>query len=213
MDEAVVLVEGLKKFGFECSDEVVGKFQAYADLLIKWNRVYNLTAITKREEVLTHHLLDCVAMIPHIKTLRPNALRVLDVGSGGGLPAVPLAILRPDLQVRAVDSVGKKVAFINNAAIELGLKNLRGIHSRVEQISGQKFDVITSRAFSSLDLFVDLTKAILANGGCWFAMKGVEPTSEVESLPDFVEVVDTIRLDVPGLKEERHLIVMERSTQ
>ena len=213
MDEAVVLVEGLKKFGFECSDEVVGKFQAYADLLIKWNRVYNLTAITKREEVLTHHLLDCVAMIPHIKTLRPNALRVLDVGSGGGLPAVPLAILRPDLQVRAVDSVGKKVAFINNAAIELGLKNLRGTHSRVEQISGQKFDVITSRAFSSLDLFVDLTKAILANGGCWFAMKGVEPTSEVESLPDFVEVVDTIRLDVPGLKEERHLIVMERSTQ
>lgn len=211
MDEAVILAEGLKTFGFECSDEVVGKFQAYADLLIKWNRVYNLTAITKREEVLTHHLLDCIAMIPYVRTLRPNAHNVLDVGSGGGLPAVPLAILRPDLQVRAVDAVGKKVAFINNAAIELGLKNLRGIHSRVEQISGQKFDIITSRAFSSLDLFVNLTSNLLSDDGCWAAMKGVEPTSEFESLPDFVKVVDTIRLEVPGLKEERHLIVIERS--
>lgn len=213
MDEALILADGLKKFGLDCGDDVVGKFQAYADLLIKWNRVYNLTAITRREEVLTHHLLDCMAMIPYVKALRPNARSVLDVGSGGGLPAVPLAILRPDLQVRAVDAVGKKVAFINNAAIELGLKNLRGIHSRVEQISGQKFDVITSRAFSSLDLFVNLTRNLLADGGCWAAMKGIEPISEVESLPDFVKVVDTIRLEVPGLEEQRHLIVMERSMQ
>lgn len=210
MTEAIrsgALAEGLAALGLSNAPKVIDQFERYAELLLKWNRVYNLTAIREAEDVLTHHLLDAASMVPMIAKHAPQAKTVLDVGSGGGLPAVPIAILCPALSVRAVDAVGKKTAFINQVAIELGLKNLRAEHVRVEKMKGD-FDVITSRAFSSLKDFTTLSRGLLAPGGCWLAMKGGMVDNEAAELPDGVLVCGVEPLTVPGLEEERHLYVL-----
>lgn len=143
------LEEGLSTLGLETSGEQINQLMCFADLLRKWNKVYNLTAIRRDDEILTHHLLDSAALVPLVKSLGPDAQNVLDVGSGGGLPSIPLAILRPDLRVTAVDAVSKKTAFLTQAAIELGLRNYSARHARIERLSGQ-YDLITSRAFANL---------------------------------------------------------------
>lgn len=176
----------------------------YMALLEKWNRTYNLTAIHDPERMLTHHLLDSLAVLPHIG---PGPL--LDVGSGGGLPGIPLAIARPDLEVTLLDTSQKKCSFMQQAAIELKLPQVRVEHARVEAFRREgQFPQIVSRAFSELREFVALTRHLLAPGGEWLAMKGLYPNEEIAHLKGARLKRDT-RLHVPGLEADRHLIVME----
>lgn len=206
-----MLARGLEGLGLPSEERTVLLLGRFADLLLRWNRTYNLTAIREESEVVTHHLLDSAALVPMIGKIAPEAQTLLDVGSGGGLPAVPTALLRPDLSVHAVDTVKKKVTFLQQAQIELGLKNFRAHHARVENLRLSPFDVITSRAFASLADFTSLTEHLLKPSGVWLAMKGVVPEEEMAALPDFVRVREILPMTVPGLHESRHLIVMERN--
>ncbi|TCJ12727.1 16S rRNA (guanine(527)-N(7))-methyltransferase RsmG [Parasulfuritortus cantonensis] len=176
---------------------------AYLDLLRKWNKTYNLTAIHEPERMLTHHLLDSLAVLPYI-----GAERLLDVGAGAGLPGIPLAIARPGLAVTLIDASHKKVAFMHQAAIELGLDNVKAVHGRVEQLPAAPFPQIISRAFSDLSDFVRLTRPLLAEGGEWLAMKGLFPNEELAQLKG-ARLKRDIELAVPGLDANRHLIVLE----
>lgn len=176
----------------------------YLALLGKWNRTYNLTAIHAPERMLTHHLLDSLALLPQVG---PGPL--LDVGSGGGLPGIPLAIARPDLDVTLLDASQKKCGFMQQAAIELKLPRVRVVHGRVEDYRDARgFPQIVSRAFSELQVFINLTRHLLAPGGEWLAMKGLYPDAEIARLQG-ARVKQAIRLEVPGLEADRHLIVME----
>ena len=175
--------------------------------------MHNLTAIESPAQVLTHHLLDSLAIVPQIQRIRERRMRVLDVGAGGGLPGIPLAIAAADLHVTLIDKVQKKVAFLTQAKVELALNNVECIHARVETLRPEPpFDMIIARAFASLAEFVRLTRHLLAARGWWCAMKGALPTAELDALklsaPD-VRVIDAIRLHVPDLKAERHLILMQ----
>jgi 16S rRNA (guanine527-N7)-methyltransferase len=183
------------------------KLSAYLDLLAKWNRVYNLTAIRDREHMESHHLDDALAVLPYL----PDApgTRLLDVGSGGGIPGIPLAIVRPDWQFVLLDSNGKKVTFLTQAVIELGLVNVRAVASRIEDYPPDApFDVVISRAFSDLRTFADAATKYVAADGIIVAMKGALPQDEIDALPDGIEVIATPSLDVPGLDAERHLVLM-----
>ncbi len=196
---------------------------AYLDLLARWNATYNLTAVRDPQDMLRQHLADCLAVVkPMSRQLgqppgggaeaTPRAIRVLDVGSGGGLPGVVLAAMFPHWQVVCVDTVGKKAAFIRQAAAELGLRNLSGEHARVEALRGAPFDVITSRAFASLVDFTRLSRSLLAPQGVWMAMKGRVPTEELAALPGDIEVFHVEPLSVPGLQAERCLVWMRLRT-
>jgi 16S rRNA (guanine527-N7)-methyltransferase len=210
---------GLQALGLALSDHQVQQVLAFGEALLKWNKVYNLTAIRHPDEVLTHHLLDSLAVVKplaeHLEKLGLATARVMDVGAGGGLPGVILAIALPQLQVLCVDSVGKKTAFIAQSAGALGLKNLRSAHSRVEALKGElPFDVVTSRAFSCLSDFVGLTAfhvkpaSATARAGVWMAMKAKHPDQELAALPESVHVDAVVPLLVPGLNEERCLVWM-----
>jgi len=189
------------------------KLIAYIALLQKWNATYNLTAIREPERMLTHHVLDALAILPHLPDVaaRPE-LRLLDVGSGGGVPAIPLAVARPGWRVVALDSSHKKCAFLQQAVNELPLPNAEVVIARVEDyVPAAPFDVVISRAFSDLATFVDTSVRHLAPGGQLIAMKGVFPDEEIALLPATVRVIATPALKVPGLDAERHLIVMARA--
>ena len=189
------------------------RFVSYLELLVKWNRTYNLTAIREPERMVTHHVLDALAVLPHLpdETRHPG-LRVLDVGSGGGLPAIPLAIARPSWRVVALDSNHKKGAFLQQAVIELRLSNVEAVIARVEDyLPRAPFDVVISRAFSDLATFVEAGARHLAERGQLVAMKGVYPDEEIAQLPPGFRVVAAPVLVVPGLDAQRHLIVMERA--
>jgi 16S rRNA (guanine527-N7)-methyltransferase len=189
------------------------KLAAYIALLAKWNRTYNLTAIREPERMVTHHVLDALAVLPHFCAGSAQAhLRVLDVGSGGGVPAIPLAIARPSWHVVALDSSHKKGAFLQQAVIELALPNAEAAIARVEDYApSAPFDVVISRAFSDLATFAQSSVRHLAPGGRLAAMKGVFPDEEVALLPPSFRVIAAPALAVPGLDAERHLIVMERA--
>lgn len=197
------LAAGLTALGIALPEAVQLKLLAFRDLLLKWNRTYNLTALRDPQQAISHHLLDALAILPHV-----GASPLLDVGSGGGLPGIPLAIVRPDLTVTLVDAVQKKATFLQQVAIELGLKNVAVHHARVEEMRGQ-YAQISSRAFAELALFVSLTRHQLAPGGRWLAMKGVRPDAEIAVLPANCKVEAMIRLAVPGLDAERHLIILK----
>ena len=199
----ITLSEGLAALGLDLPDAAQHQLLAFRDLLLKWNRTYNLTALRDPEQAISHHLLDSLAILPHVG---PGAL--LDVGSGGGLPGIPLAIARPELAVSMVDTVQKKATFLQQAAIELGLKNVKAHHARVEEIRGQ-YAQISSRAFAEIGLFISLTRHLLAPGGRWLAMKGVRPDQELQALPADITVEAIIPLTVPGLDAERHLIILK----
>jgi 16S rRNA (guanine527-N7)-methyltransferase len=184
----------------------------YLALLQRWNTTYNLTAVRDPAQMLTQHLIDCLAIVPALRRHAAGApQRMLDVGSGGGLPGVVLAALNPAWDVTCVDSVGKKAAFVQQAAVELRLGNLHSQHSRVEQLKGLPFSLITSRAFASLPDFVMLTRMHLAPGGAWVAMKGKCPDSEIAALPSGVGVFHVEQLNVPELGAERCLVWMRPS--
>jgi len=200
---AISLAAGLADLGIALPEAAQHKLLAFRDLLLKWNRTYNLTALRDPDQAISHHLLDSLAILPHVG---PDPL--LDVGSGGGLPGIPLAIARPELAVSMVDTVQKKATFLLQAAIELGLANVTAHHARVEEMPGQ-YAQISSRAFAELGLFVSLTRHLLAPGGRWLAMKGVRPDAELQALPADIAVDAIIPLTVPGLAAERHLIILK----
>lgn len=199
----MTLAAGLAELGLDLPDAVQHKLLAFRDLLLKWNRTYNLTALRDPEQVVSHHLLDSLAILPHV-----GGGALLDVGSGGGLPGIPLAIARPELAVTLVDAVQKKTSFLQQAAIELGLKNVAVHHARVEEMRGQ-YAQISSRAFADLARLVGLTRHLLEPGGRWLAMKGVRPDDEIAALPAGVAVAAVVPLTVPGLDAERHLLILK----
>lgn len=206
MKQAALLDHGLAQLGLELPTEARARLLAFAALLGKWNRVYNLTAIRSPEQAITHHLLDSLAVLPHLEGLR----RIADIGSGGGLPGIPLAIARPDLEIVSIETVGKKASFQQQAKIELQLTNFTPLHARVEELQpDEAFDAVISRAFSDLATFVRLTRHLLAPGGCFVAMKGVYPQEELDALGNDVRLLRDVPLTVPGLEAERQLIFLE----
>jgi 16S rRNA (guanine527-N7)-methyltransferase len=194
-------------------DQALDKLLSYLALLQRWNATYNLTAVRDPQEMLTQHLADCLAVVGPLRRHLGSgtARRLLDVGSGGGLPGVVLALLEPAWSVTCVDTVGKKAAFIRQAGVELGLRNLGAQHARVEALKVEPFDLITARAFASLPDFVRLTRPLLAPGAAWAAMKGKVPEAELTELPAGIDVFHVEPLAVPGLDAERCLIWMRES--
>lgn len=203
------LNQALTQLGLTLNEQQIDRLLAYLALIHKWNQVYNLTAVREPAAMLTQHLVDSLSLIaPLRRHTQGRALRVMDVGSGGGLPGVVLAIAMPELSVVCVDAVAKKSSFIQQVAAELRLNNLRGEHARVEQLKAAPFDVITSRAFASLPDFTSLTQQHLRPGACWVAMKGHMPQDEIDALPPGVEVFHVEQLQVPGMEAQRCLIWM-----
>jgi len=196
-----LLEAGIRGLNLELPASAVPQMLRYLEELQKWNSAYNLTAIRDPEEMVTKHLLDALSVLPLMKGF------VLDVGSGGGLPAFPLAIANPALRVTALDSNGKKARFMRHAQRTLDLKNLEVAESRVEALQSQFYDVIVSRAFASLTDFFDKTAHLLAPGGVWVAMKGKLGGPELAAVPAHIHIRETRRLQVPGLNEERHAVI------
>ena len=203
---------GGARLGLELTAAQIALLIDYLGLLQKWGKVYNLTAVRDRADMLTHHLLDSMAVLTplrrHAGSVGLPAMRVLDVGSGAGLPGVVIAICCPEMVVSCVDTVAKKAAFIQQVAVSLRLANLNGIHARVERLT-TPFDVVTSRAFASLADFVGWSEgALCPQQGVWMAMKGRHPADELSVLPSTVEVFHVEQLQVPGLDAERCLVWM-----
>jgi 16S rRNA (guanine527-N7)-methyltransferase len=199
------LRRGLLALGVGLSDGQVERLERYLALLEKWNRVYNLTAIREPERMVTHHLLDSLAILPHVR-----GPRVLDVGSGAGLPGIPLALAAPGLEVTLLDSSHKKAAFLQQAVAELALANATVVTGRIEAWqTDARFDTIVSRAFADLGEFASAAARLLAPGGVIAAMKGVHPHDEIERLPAGFRVREVLKLDVPLLDAERHLVLVE----
>jgi len=206
---------GVANLGLELTEAQIQTLLAYQDWVAKWNRVYNLTALRDPQEMLTHHLMDSLAVVQplrkHLAQRGQGAQsRLLDVGSGAGLPGVVLAITCPELDVSCVDTVAKKALFIQQVAAALRLPNLHGVHARVETLT-QPFDVVTSRAFASLVDFTQWSAGALAEQGVWMAMKGKVPHDEMAALPAGVEVFHVEPLAVPGLDAERCIVWMRRA--
>lgn len=205
MSPANGLEEGLEALHLALAPGVQGKLLDYLALIEKWNRVYNLTAVREPGQMLAHHLLDSLAVAPHLE-----GARLADVGSGAGLPGIPLALARPQLAVTLIESSHKKAAFLRQAAIELGLENVEVVNARVETWEApRRFDIVISRAFSDLPEFVALAGRLCAGGGVLAAMKGVHPFEELAQLPTPYRTRAVIPLTVPGLDAERHLVLID----
>jgi 16S rRNA (guanine527-N7)-methyltransferase len=207
---------GIKALELNVPEAQQRQLLSYMALIQKWNKVYNLTALKTPQEILTHHLLDSLSSIsPLLRYLAQSArgvgqeVELLDVGSGGGLPGVVIAICCPNIRVTCVDTVAKKAAFVQQVAASLKLSNLRGLHARVESLTGP-FDVICSRAFASLPDFVNWSASALSEEGVWMAMKGKLPEAEMAALPSFAEVFHVEQLQVPGLQADRCMVWMKK---
>ena len=218
---AADLCAGAAAMGLALSDMQVTQLLAYQDLIQKWTKVYNLTAVRDPAEMLTHHLLDSLAVLlplqQQLAALRTSGalaadvpVRLLDVGSGAGLPGAVIAICCPQVTVHCVDTVAKKAAFIQQVAASLKLPNLRGIHARVEKLT-ERYDIVSSRAFASLVDFVSWSAQALAEKGVWMAMKGKHPAEEIAVLPATVRVFHVEPLVVPGLVAERCIVWMAQT--
>ena len=206
--EIAQLLGGAAQMNVPLTERQADQLLDYLDLLQKWNKAYNLTAVRDRSAMLAQHLLDSLSIMPH---LPPGDL--LDVGSGGGLPGIPLAILQPERSITLIDTVGKKVAFLKQASMTLGLKNLRAVSDRVESWVPPAeheagFALISARAYATLNTLVGQTRHLLAKDGGWFAMKGVFPEAEMAELPPDIMVKAVIPLQVPDLGAERHLVLL-----
>lgn len=206
---ASIQKRAMELLAMELTEDQAQKLSRFADLLIKWNESYNLTSITSPKDVLDLHLVDSLALAKCSGDLLNGSKTVLDVGSGGGLPAIPLAIVRPELEITMVDAVQKKTIFQRQAISMLRLKNIKAEHTRVEQIKDRTFDVITSRAFASLSDMIHLTEHLLAPGGVWLAMKGKFPQEEVDTLPQNVSISTVFTVE--NMKVERHLIALKKN--
>ena len=211
---------GLAELDLDLSDVQVGQLLDYLALIQKWTKVYNLTAVRDADEMLTHHLLDSLAVLSPLRRqladlplsayAEAQKVKLLDVGAGAGLPGIVIAICCPDIAVDCVDTVAKKAAFIQQVAVTLKLSNLRGLHARVETLT-TPYSVVTSRAFASLHDFVSWSAAALAEQGIWMAMKGKEPADELAALPKSVAVFHVEQLQVPGLAAERCIVWLRKS--
>ena len=209
------LQKGLDGLGLALSADQQTQLLAYMDLIAKWTKVYNLTAVRDANEMLTHHLLDSLAVVAPLrrelaKLVLPEGqtqLSLLDVGAGAGLPGIVIAITCPEVLVTCVDTVAKKAAFIQQVAATLKLPNLKGLHARVESLT-QPYDVVCSRAFASLVDFTTWSQSALAGHGVWMAMKGKHPDQELAVLPESVKVFHVEQLQVPSLDAERCIIWM-----
>lgn len=199
------LQAGLAAMQLDLSETQQDKLLSYLALLKKWNKTYNLTALRDEAQMLSHHLLDSLTLLPYIG----SAQTMMDIGSGGGMPGIPAAICRPDVQITLVDANTKKTTFLQQAAIELGLSNVKVVSGRVEALQGQTADLVTSRAFAELADFVGLTRQLLNANGIWAAMKGVYPQGEIDRLPENVQVCRVDKLHVPTLAAERHMVLMK----
>jgi 16S rRNA (guanine527-N7)-methyltransferase len=214
--QRLTLDQGLSALNLSLSESQKAQLLAYLVLIQKWTQVYNLTAVRDPAEMLTHHLLDSLAVVnPLLRQLETlqlqrTGLRLLDVGSGAGLPGIVIAICCPEITVHCVDTVAKKAAFIQQVAVSLKLTNLRGIHNRVEKLT-DTYDVVSSRAFASLENFTQWSAQALAEQGVWMAMKGKHPTDEIAALPSSVKVFHVEQLEVPGLGAERCVVWMRGS--
>ncbi len=204
---ALALADGLQSLSLELTLAQQQALLDYIALLCKWNKVYNLTAVREPEHMLSHHVLDCLAVLPPLKQVFSEALDLIDVGAGGGLPSVVFAIACPHWQITAVDTVAKKAAFIQTTAHSLRLVNLRAVHSRVEALTGG-FDVVTCRAYASLRDFCDSSRHLLKPNGVWMAMKAKLSAEELTDLPATVRVDKVETLAVPGLDADRCLVWM-----
>ena len=201
------LARGIDELRLDIDDDAFDRMLAFVDLMIKWNRVYNLTSVRDPEQIVRRHILDSLVVIPYLQ-----GNRILDVGSGGGLPGIPLSLACPDRHFTLLDSNGKKTRFLTQARAELGLENVEVAKARIEQFQPkQAFDTIISRAFSSVGEMASNTVRLCAEGGRIIAMKGIYPVAEMENLPETVEFVESVPLQVPGLEAERHLIILQPS--
>jgi 16S rRNA (guanine527-N7)-methyltransferase len=208
MTDNETIVAGMAELGIELDPPAIAQLNAYLVLLDKCNHTHNLTAIRDPRQMVTHHLLDSLAVLPRLRSDRP--LRILDIGSGGGLPGIPIAIAQPAWHVALLDSNHKKTAFLRQAVIELKLANVEVATARAEAYANdQAFDIVISRAFSDLATFVAVGRHALAPGGRLVAMKGVYPHEEIGQLPDDIRVSDVSPLKVPGLDGTRHMVMME----
>lgn len=207
MSAAAHLAAGIKALGLDIDEATRSRLLAYGALLMKWNKVYNLSAIRDEAGMLDLHLLDSLTVLPYV-----DFPRIADVGTGGGLPGIPLAICRPQMEVALVETVNKKASFLRQAKGELGLANLAVHNCRVEQLQPEQlFPAVISRAFASLNDFITLTAHLLAPEGVWLAMKGVYPDDELAALPPGIVLRSSHRLEVPGVAAERHLLILTRN--
>ncbi len=206
MSQAAILAQGIAEAGLPIDEQKQQKLLAYLTLMQKWNKVHNLTAVRDADEMVVLHLLDSLVVLPFI-----DGKALLDVGSGAGLPGIPLAICLPELKVTVIDSNNKKVSFMRQAKAELGIDNLEVLGGRVEEIApNHKFDMVISRAFSDLDLFISLTHQLCDAQGKWLAMKGVYPETELAELEKNTGITASKieELKVPGLAAQRHLVFL-----
>ena len=204
LDDKAQLEKGMQILGFENIPQIISKLLIYKELLIKWNNSFNLTSV-KNTEIVTHHFLDCLAVIPFI-----NSSRLLDVGTGAGLPGIVIAIVNPDIKVSLIDKVGKKITFIKRISAELEIKNIETYHDRVELLnSEEKYDGIISRAFSNMEVFIKSTKHLIKSRGVWYGMKSKKILDD-----EMVSINDPWaleKLDVPFLEAERYLVKVSSS--
>lgn len=204
------LKQGATLLGVDLSDAQQEQLIAYLALLNKWNKAYNLTAVRDPAEMVSRHLLDSLSVAPHVEQ---SGSRWLDVGSGGGMPGIPLAILFPERLFTLLDSNGKKTRFLTQVKLELKLDNVEVVHSRVEQFKPeQAFTGITSRAFSSLADFANWTRHLGNSDTYWLAMKGVQPDDELQALPADFQLARCLVLKVPGCQGQRHLLILRRTS-
>lgn len=206
MSQQEILAQGIAQAGLPVDAQTQQQLLAYLALMQKWNKVHNLTAVRDADEMVTLHLLDSLVILPFI-----DGNTLLDVGSGAGLPGIPLAICNPNLKVTVIDSNNKKVSFMRQAKAELGINNLEVLGGRVEEIAAnRKFDIVISRAFSDLDLFISLTHQLCDEQGKWLAMKGVYPEAELAELKKKTGITPSKveELKVPGLAAQRHLVFL-----
>ena len=204
LDDKAQLEKGMQILGFENIPQIISKLLIYKELLIKWNNSFNLTSV-KNTEIVTHHFLDCLAVIPFIKSSR-----LLDVGTGAGLPGIVIAIVNPDIKVSLIDKVGKKITFIKRIIAELEIKNIETYHERVELLtSEEKYDGIISRAFSNMEVFIKSTKHLIKSQGVWYGMKSKKILDD-----EMININDPWvleKLDIPFLQAERYLVKVSSS--
>ena len=202
------LQEGIGELNLSASENQLQMLDKYSELLFKWNKTYNLTAITEKDDVLTHHILDSLSVVNVFKNYLAQNGTMLDVGSGGGLPAIPIAIMMPNCNISMVETVGKKSAFLRQVTLHLKLNNVKVFHERVENLKHPPFDVISSRAFSSLKNFIALSKHLLKKDGYWLALKGHKPETELTEIENMVSfIVQDVK--VPFLDENRNIVIIK----
>ncbi len=195
------LHQGCKALTISLNDEQFQQLLAYVALLVKWNKVYNLTSVRDADQMISRHILDSLAILPYL-----TGDSLLDVGTGAGLPGIPIAIARPDIAVTLLDTNSKKTRFLQQVKAELTLTNITVVHARVEQAQLPKFAMITARAFATIEDIIDLTGRHCDDAGCLLLMKGLYPTEELSAINDQFKLVDVVELNVPGCSAERHLV-------